>query len=179
MAKINFSSLNLELKNEVKTITINGQDIEVKQYLSAEDKNSILESTISEADNGTILNTFAVDIYFHMFMLLKYTNLSFTEEERENLLGLYDILETNGVISQVIRAIPENEYNTLYENLEGMLKLYNEYRNSAKALVEQFAMFAPNTAADISEKIQNFDIEKMQEVLALADLTGINNSIGR
>ena len=58
-----------------------------------------------------------------------------------------------------------------------MIKLYNKYRNSARALVEQFSMFAPNAAADISEKIQNFDIEKMQNVLALADVAGMNNAL--
>ena len=177
MAKVTFASLKLKTKEEVKTITINEKEIEIKQYLPAVDKNSILESTIAEADGGTILNTFAVDIYFHLFMIFKYTNLSFTDAQKADLLKLYDILETNGVIEQIIKEIPEVEYNTLYDNLEGMLKLYNEYRNSAKALVEQFAMFAPDQAANIGEQIQNFDIEKMQNVLQLADFAGMNNSV--
>lgn len=177
MAKVTFTSLKLKMKDEVKTIKIGEKEIEIKQYLSAEDKNSILESTIAEADGGTILNTFAVDIYFHLFMIFKYTNLSFTDAQKADLLKLYDVLESNGVIEQIIKEIPEVEYNTLYDNLEGMLKLYNEYRNSAKALVEQFAMFAPNKAVEIGKQIENFDVSKMQEVLALADYTGMNNFI--
>ena len=177
MAKVTFASLKLKAKDEVKTIKIGEKEIEIKQYLSTEDKNSILESTIAEADGGTILNTFAIDVFFHLFIIFKYTNLSFTDAQKADLFKLYDILESNGVIEQIIAEIPEMEYKTLYDNLTEMIKLYNEYRNSAKALVEQFAMFAPNTAADISEKIQNLDVEKMQQVLALADYTGMNNPL--
>lgn len=177
MAKVSFTGLKLKVKDEVKTIKIGEKEIEIKQYLPAEDKNSILESTIAEADGGTILNTFAIDVYFHLFIIFKYTNLNFTDAQKSDLFKLYDILESNGIVEQIIAEIPAEEYQDLYYNLEEMIKLYNEYRNSAKALVEQFAMFAPNTAADISEKIQNFDINKMQEVLALADYTGMNNSL--
>ena len=177
MAKVTFASLKLKTKDEVKTVIINEKEIEIKQYLPAEDKNSILEATIAEADGGTILNTFAVDVYFHLYIIFKYTNLTFTDAQKSDLFKLYDILESNGVINQIIAEIPVGEYQELRENLEAMIDLYNEYRNSAKALVEQFSMFAPNAAADISEKIQNFDVEKMQNVLALADVTGMNNAL--
>lgn len=177
MAKVTFSSLKLKTKEEVKTIIINEKEIEIKQYLAAEDKNSILESTIAEADGGTILNTFAIDIYFHLFMIFKYTNLSFTDAQKSDLLKLYDILESNGIIEQIIKEIPEEEYNTLYDNLEEMIDLYNNYRNSAKALVEQFAMFAPTQIGEVGQQIQNFDIEKMQNILALADNLGMNNKL--
>ena len=175
MAKVTFSSLKLKTKEEVKTIIINEKEIEIKQYLPAEDKNSILESTISSADVGTVLNTFTVDIYFHMYIIFKYTNLSFTDAQKADILKLYDILESNGVVEQIIAAIPNEEYNELYDNLEEMIDLYNAYRNSAKALVEQVSMFAPNTAAGIGELLQDFDVNKAQEFLSLAQYTGVNN----
>lgn len=176
MAKVTFGSLKLKMKDEVKTITINEKEIEIKQYLSAEDKNSILESTIVQADGGTILNTFAIDVYFHLFIIFKYTNLTFTDTQKADMFKLYDILESNEIINQIVAEIPTEEYKELRDNLEEMIKLYNEYRNSAKALVEQFTMFAPNTAIDINEKIQNLDISKMQEILSLANFMGMNNA---
>jgi hypothetical protein len=177
MAKVSFTSLKLKTKDEVKTIQIGEKEIEIKQYLSAEDKNSILESTIMEADHGTVLNTFAIDIYFHLFIVFKYTNLNFTDNQKEDLMKLYDILESNGIIEKIIAEIPEIEYKILYENLTEMIKLYNKYRNSARALVEQFSMFAPNTAAKLGEQIQDLDISKMQEILSLADFSGMNNML--
>lgn len=175
MAKVSFASLKLKTKEEVKTIQIGEKEIEVKQYLPTEDKNSILEATISSADGGTVLNTFALEVFFHTYLIFEYTNLSFTDNQKSDLFKLYDILESNGIINQVIEAIPEYEYAELKDNLNDMVELYNTYRNSAKALVEQFTMFAPDTAANISEKIKDFDIEKMEQVLALANATGMNN----
>ena len=177
MAKVTFGSLKLKTKDEVKIIVVNEKEIEVKQYLPAVDKNSILEATISEADGGTILNTLAIDIYFHLFLVFKYTNLSFTDAQREDLMKLYDILETNDIINKVVEVIPTAEYQTLYDNLKDMIELYNNYRNSAKALVEQFSMFAPQEAVKIEEQIKDLDIDKMKEVLSLADYAGMNNSL--
>ena len=175
MAKVSFASLKLKTKDEVKKIQIGEKEIEVKQYLPAEDKNSILEATISSADGGTVLNTFALEVFFHMYLIFEYTNLSFTDNQKSDLFKLYDILESNGIINEVVGAIPEHEYTALCNDLHAMVKLYNKYRNSARALVEQLSMFAPDTAANISDKIKDFDIEKMQQVLALANATGMNN----
>ena len=38
MAKVSFTKLNLKANNEVKTITWNDQEIEVKQYLALKDQ---------------------------------------------------------------------------------------------------------------------------------------------
>lgn len=172
MAKVTFASLKLKTKDEVKTIQLGEKVIEVKQYLPAADKNSILECAMQQADQGTVMNTFALDALFHLYIVFKYTNLSFTENQREDLFKLYDILESNGVIDAVVSAIPEVEYNTLRDNLLTMEKAYAKYRNSARAVVEQFTMFAPNAAEQVNETLKDFDIEKMQEVINLANATG-------
>lgn len=172
MAKVSFTSLKLKTKDEIKTIKIGEKEIEVKQYLPAADKNSILECAMQQADQSTVMNTFALDALFHLYIVFKYTNLSFTDNQREDLFKLYDILESNGVIDIVISAIPEVEYNTLRDNLLIMEKSYAKYRNSARAVVEQFTMFAPNTAEQMNEQLKDFDVEKMQQVLALANATG-------
>ena len=54
--------MNVTLQNELKTVQI-GDNIQfnVKQYLPAEDKNALLEIAMQTADQGTILNTFALD----------------------------------------------------------------------------------------------------------------------
>ncbi len=175
MAKVTFSSLKLKTKDDIKTIKIGEKEIEVKQYLPAADKNAILEIAMQRADEGTVMNTFALDALFHLYLVFKYTNLSFTDAQKEDLLKLYDILESNGIIDMVVSAIPEIEYNTLRDNLEEMTKAYSKYRNSARAVVEQFSAFAPSTADKMNEQLKNFDIEKMQQVLALANATGKNN----
>ena len=175
MAKVNFGSLKLKLKDEVKTITINEKEIEVKQYLSSTDKNAILEIAMQKAGDGTILNTYSLDVLFHLYIVFKYTNLSFTDNQKEDLFKLYDILESNGVINEVISAIPKEEYNVLRDNLLDMVDLYNDYRNSARALVEQLSGFAPNNAEKLNAEIEKFDVDKIEYISKLAAAAGKDN----
>ena len=42
-------------------------------------------------------------------------NISFTDKQRENLFKLYDVLESNGIISKTIEQIPEDEFDLWYE----------------------------------------------------------------
>lgn len=175
MAKVSFTSLKLKLKDEVKTIKIGEKEIEVKQYLPSADKNAILEVAMQRADSSTILNTYALDALFHLYIVFKYTNLSFTDNQKEDLFKLYDILESNGIIDEVIAAMPKEEYSVLRDNLLDMVAAYNQYRNSAKALVEQFSIFAPNTAEKLNQQIDKFDVDKLEQVVNLANATGKNN----
>lgn len=174
MAKVSFASLKLKTKDDVKTIMIGGKEVEVKQYLPTADKVSLLEIAVQVADGATILNTLALDALFHLYIVFKYTNLSFTDAQKEDLLKLYDVLETNGVIEEVLTAIPESEYAILHENLDAMVAGYDKYRNSARAIVEQLSVFAPQTAVDLGKQLKDFDVDKMQEVLAIADAAGVN-----
>jgi hypothetical protein len=170
--------MNITLKDELKTVQI-GDNIKfnVKQYLPAEDKNAILEIAMQTADQGTILNTFALDAIFHTYLVFKYTDIEFSIEEKENLFELYDLLESNGIIDAMVSAIPKEEYESLTQYLNEMVESYLTYRNSARALVEQFSMFAPQAAEKLTEITQNFDVEKLQQIVSLADKTGENNKV--
>ena len=170
-----FSNLNLKLNKSLKVIKVNGIDVSVKQYLPADDKNAILEIAMQQSDQGTILNPFTLDAIFHTYIVMKYTDIEFSKDDRENILNLYDILESNGVISAVINAIPKVEYDSLKEYLLEMTKDYLGYRNSARALLEQVSFFAPTAAQKLKEVADDIDIDKLQNVISLADKTGMNN----
>lgn len=171
----NFKDMKLTINNTIKEIDIAGQKVAVKQYLPAEDKNSILENAMQQADQGTILNTYNLDVLFHLYLVLKYTDIEFSDEDREDMLALYDILESNNIIDVVVANIPEEEYNTLRDNLLDMVEHYLTYRNSARALVEQLIFFAPDAAEKLKEISKDTDIDKLQQIIKLADVTGINN----
>ena len=171
----NFKDFNLTVDKSVKVIKVKNQDIAVKQYLPAEDKNAILEIAMQQADQGTILNTFALDSIFHVYLVIKYTDLVFTPEDMEDILALYDLLETNKIIDAVVNAIPENEYNSLREYLIEMVNNYKNYRNSARAILEQLTFFAPDAAEQVQKISENIDIDKVKQIVQLADYTGMNN----
>lgn len=176
---MNFKDMNLSLNTDVKVIKIYNKEVKVKQYLPAEDKNAILEIAMQQADQGTILNTFALDAIFNTYVVIKYTDIQFNAEDMEDILALYDLLESNDIINNVIAAIPVEEYTTLLDNLKDMVENYLTYRNSARALVEQFTFFAPNAAEKLKDITENFDTEKFSQVMQLADSVGMNNIVGQ
>ena len=175
----NFDDMKINLNKSLKIIKINGKDVNVLQYLPAEEKNSILENVIQQADQGTILNTFLLDCIFDMYLIFSYTDIKFTDEQKNNILDTYDLLESNGLVDIIIAAIPENEYNILRDNLQDMVDDYLGYRNSARALLKQFEFFAPDAAEKLKEATKDLDVEKLKDVLQLAGSTGINNAIGQ
>lgn len=176
MAKVTFTSLKLKAKEEIKKINIGDKVIEVKQYLSAEDKNNLLEITLQKASTDTIINTFMLDVLFHLHLVFKYTNISFTDSQKTELIKLYDILESNGIIELVISAIPEEEYILLKNNLDEMVSAYIDYRNSTKGLVDTFLNYAPETAAILAQELKTLDTDKFQQVIDLAAATGAYNA---
>lgn len=160
---------------EPKVLTLLGEKVEVKQYLPMADKMNILEMVIQTADAGTILNTLVLDAVFEMYLIFKYTNIEFTDEEKADLLTTYDKLETNGVIEPIISAIPEIEYKLLKGNLEQMIIDYKDYRNSAKGCVDAISIFAPEAATKFNEAIAQMDTAKLENVVHLAGATGFRS----
>ena len=53
MAKVTYASLKLKPNTEVKTVKFGDAEIEVKQYLSIEDKYDIIMSTVNNAKDSS------------------------------------------------------------------------------------------------------------------------------
>ena len=69
MAKVTFSSLKLKTNNKVNTFTFNDKIIEVKQYLTADDKNNLISAAVNRANEGTVFNPHIIDVYFLLYLL--------------------------------------------------------------------------------------------------------------
>ena len=118
MAKIGFTKLSLKRKNEVKTITINNNQIEIKQYLPVNEKLDLIARVINGAhDQNNFPNPIKIEVIGTLEMIMAYTNISFTEKQKEDIPKLYDLLEENGVIKDIISQIPEDEYNFIIDGI--------------------------------------------------------------
>ena len=100
MAKLSFNKLGLKAKNEVKIVTFNEQNIEVKQYLPIREKMDLIAKVVelSFEDNGFI-NPAKVSVYTYLGVIEQYTNITFTEAQKKDLLKMYDLLEENEIIN--------------------------------------------------------------------------------
>lgn len=140
MAKVSFTKLGLKKKEEIKNITINDQVIEVKQYLPISDKINIITNVIeNSADDNNFANPVKVEVFANLEIMYAYTNISFTDKQKEDPTKLYDLLEENGVIAEVIAAIPENEYALLLGWIDETIKAFYTYRNSVMGIMEQIS----------------------------------------
>lgn len=157
MAKVAFSKLALKKQDKVNTIKIGNFDIEVKQYLPVNDKLDLIARVLNGAhDENNFPNPVKIEVIGALEIIMAYTNLSFTEKQKEDVAKLYDLLETNGVIDQVVSAIPEEEYNFIIDGIDDTIEAVYTYQNSILGILE-------NVSQDYSNL--NFDASKIQDAL--------------
>ena len=137
MAKIPFTKLQLKKKNEFKEFTYNEQVITVKQYLPIQDKLALISRVInSAADEYNFTNPVKLDMYLALEIVFTYTNLSFTEKQKEDIAKLYDLLEENKIFDKVIELIPEEEYDTLWEGVVELSESIYAYQTSVLGILD-------------------------------------------
>lgn len=175
MAKITYSSLKLKLNTG--TNKIEGTDIEVLKYLPVEDKLALIDITLQNSKEGSIYNSTKMDIFFHLYLVLMYTNINFTEKQKEEPIKLYDILKSNGLIDKVIENMEEEEYTFLLDCLNQQAKDITEYKNSLAGVLFTFMEQLPERAEEIAAAVENFDPSKFQNVLDFAKAANGGKSI--
>lgn len=165
MAKIGFTKLSLKRKNETKTITINNNQIEIKQYLPVNEKLDLIARVINGAhDQNNFPNPIKIEVIGTLEMIMAYTNISFTEKQKEDIPKLYDLLEENGVIKDIISQIPEDEYNFIIDGINKTVDAVYTYNNSVLGILEAVSKDYSNLdfdAAQIQKKMADPDNLKL------------------
>lgn len=158
MAKVAFSKLGIKENKDVNTIVFNDIDIEIKRYLSIEDKLNMISAAINNAmdENGDI-NSMVLEAHFNMQVVFYYTNLTFTDKQKENLVKLYDLLKGSGLMDAVIDAIgfDNEEY---YDSYRGCKSTANEImtkKQSARGIMEDIVANYSNMSFDTAEMQKN------------------------
>ena len=162
MAKVAFTKLGLKRKDEVKTVNINNNVIEVKQYLPINDKLALISRVInlSHDSSNNFANPIQVEVIGTIEIIAAYTNLSFTEKQKEDYAKLYDLLEENGITKDLIGAIPEDEYAFLIDGINDSIEAVYKYQNSILGILEVISQDYSNL---------DFDATKIQQQLADPD----------
>ena len=174
MAKVPFSRLNLKKIDKVQVVTINGLEVEVKQYLPVAEKLELIANVLNNsADDNNFANPVKTYVLSHLEIIYAYTNLSFTDKQKEDPAKLYDILETNGIIDSIILAMPPSEYDNLIEDITSTIDAYYKYKNSALGILEAATTDYKNLdleASDIQKKIADPDnLTLLKDVITKLD----------
>ena len=171
MAKVSFTKLGLKKNEEVGILHINEQDIEVKQYLPINEKLELISSVInSAADENNFSNPVKENVFLTLEILYHYTNINFTDKQKEDPVKLYDLVVSSGLVNKVTDLIPEEELDEVINGVAQSVKAIYAYRNSVLGILESISQdySALNLdATEIQQKLADPDnIALLKQVLA-------------
>ena len=152
MAKVSFTKLGLKKNEEIGILHINEQDIEVKQYLPINEKLELISSVInSAADENNFSNPVKENVFLTLEILYHYTNINFTDKQKEDPVKLYDLVVSSGLVNKVTDLIPEEELDEVINGVAQSVKAIYTYRNSALGILESISQDYSNLNLDATE----------------------------
>ena len=161
MAKVSLTKLGLKVNQDVKNIEFNEQIIEVKQYLPINEKLELISSVInSAADENNFSNPVKENVFLTLEILYHYTNINFTDKQKEDSVKLYDLVVSSGLVNKVTDLIPEEELDEVINGVAQSVKAIYTYKNSALGILESISQ-------DYSAL--NLDATEIQQKLADPD----------
>ena len=154
MAKISYNKLGItkDELNKVQTVEYNDQTIEVKQYLPIAEKSELITRVLNNSvdENTGYYNLLKMDMYLALEIVYAYSNISFTEKQKEDSAKLYDMLNASRVLNLIIGLIPEGEFYYLNKTVHEMANNIVAYRNSAMGIMERITTDYSNLDLDAS-----------------------------
>lgn len=139
MAKVSFNKLGLIKNNNVNIMEFNGQKIEIKQYLSINDKANLASNVLNYTiGNGTtrFINPLQVEVYTLLQVIEKYTNITFTDKQREDPAKLYDLIVSSGLWGLVFEQIDKDDYTAMISYIDKSVEAFYNYYNSIYGILD-------------------------------------------
>ena len=156
MAKPTFSKLKLSINTEEKEFTWEDQVIKVKQYLSIEDKLKLITEVLNAAaDENRFYNKGKIDMYFKLYITYFYTNISFTDKQKEEVIKTYDALYSSGLWDCIKKAISEKELDYVYNLVIDAVKQIYNYQNSVYGILDNINTDYKGLDLDIQKITEN------------------------
>lgn len=159
MAKVPFSKFKAKTCVDTKKVSFNEIDFEVRQYVPIEEKMALVGNVINNSvDEHNYYNPMRIDVYLVLEVMFTYTNLTFTDKQKEDLPKLYDVMVSSGLWAKVLDALPEDDFVDLSIYVDEVIDSIYEYKNSMMGILDQ-----------IGENYSNLDVEATDIQKKLAD----------
>lgn len=160
MAKVAFTKLKCQLNKEEVPVQIGEETIAVKQYLPIQDKLGLIGRVIELAheQDQNFSNPVKANVFTELEIIFAYTNISFTEKQKEDLPKLYDLLSSSRVMRIIFDAIPEDEIKTIKDGIKTSTKAIYKYQNSVLGILDTIKTDYSNLdfdATELKDKIGN------------------------
>ena len=169
MAKVSFTKLGLKKNEEIKIINWNEQAIEIKQYLPVQEKLNLITSIVNNSiDENNFFNPVKIKIYMLLSIIDFYTNINFTEKQREDPCKLYDLLVSSELDKQIYNNLDNNDLKFITESVWECVKTIENYRQSMLGVMETMQSNYDNSEMDIknlASDLQGLDVSLLKDIV--------------
>lgn len=169
--KVGLTKLGLKKNTNLISLEWNGQVIEIKEYLPIEDKIGVIERIVNQSlDDNNFANPARIMINTTLEVMFAYTNINFTDKQKEDRLGLYDLLVSSGLWAQVEDRLTEiGELKIIIKTTNDVIDEIYKYKNSAMGILQVISEDYSNLDLDaekIRDKLGNKEnMEFLKEVM--------------
>ena len=159
MAKVPFTKFKCKINDSVKQVKFNDEiTIEVKQYLPIQDKLKLIGDVVMKAheQDANYSNPVKADVFTDLEVIFAYSNIAFTDKQKEDLPKLYDMLKSSGMLDIVINNIPDEEYLNIVEGVAESIEAIYKYQNSVLGILDTIKTDYDNIDDKITEITDKF-----------------------
>ena len=138
MAKVPFTKLKCKINNNEIPLQIGEETIVVKQYLPIQEKLALISRVITQAheQDANYSNPLKAAVITDLEMIFAYTNISFTEKQKEDFPKLYDLLYSSGIADKILNAIPGDEKFIINTGVRESIEAVYKYQNSILGILD-------------------------------------------
>ena len=153
MAKVPFTKLKCKLNINEIPVQIGEETIAVKQYLPIQDKLALIGRVVELAhmQDENYSNPVKASVFRDLEVFEAYTNISFTDKQKEDPSKLYDILYSSNVLSTVLEVIPQEEYMSITNGVKDTIEAVYKYQNSVLGILDTIKTDYSNLDLDITK----------------------------
>lgn len=170
MNKVVLKDLEKVKITEEVEVTLLNEKILIKNYLPMEQKLNLIESVMQNSIEFNFVNPMKVETYFNVYMVLKYTNIDFSEY-LSDIPNLYDLIERTGILQTVIDTVG-SDYDELWDFCNSFTDKYENYQNSLYGVITQILSDIPEKLGEALDELARLDMSKLQNVFKEVSETG-------
>lgn len=153
---------------ETVEVAVGDTTILVQKNLKIADQYEFIDFILRKSWNGSIYNEFLMDTYSILGIVYLYSNIVFSPEDRADEFDLLDKLNRAGIAEAILSNVDYEEVNRLLETAKVIAKSFMKYGNSFGVMMRQLAEELPQQLEQFSDYLKNFNPEKIQEMLMMA-----------
>ena len=110
--------------------------------------------TLSIGHNGemaTIYNVGKIEIFTTLEIIFAYTNINFTDKQKEDVCKLYDLFMSSDLMDEIFAHIPESELDWISDTVKDTIESIYSYQNSVMGILDSINQDYSNLNLDATE----------------------------